>query len=61
VLISITDEGRRVQRRAVRELDPEVVRWFACLDKAHKLSLLSVLGKLGTHLRATHRATHGPG
>ncbi|MDQ6671546.1 MAG: MarR family transcriptional regulator [Chloroflexota bacterium] len=53
VLIRITHEGRRVRERAVRELDPEVVRWFECLDKNEKLSLLSLLGKLGMHLRAS--------
>jgi DNA-binding MarR family transcriptional regulator len=55
VLISITAEGRRVYHRAVRELDPEVVKWLACLDSGEKLSLLHLLGKLGSHLKATPR------
>lgn len=56
VLVSITDEGRRIQHEAVRELDPEVVKWLVCFDKAEKLSLLRLLGKLGTHLKATSRS-----
>ena len=53
VLISITEEGRRVQRDGVRQLDPQVVTWLSCFDEAEKLSLLRLLGRLGTHLKTT--------
>jgi len=56
VLISITDDGRSVHRRAVSALDPEVVKWLACFDTADKLALLHLLGRLGTHLKATSGA-----
>ncbi|MBV9322439.1 MAG: winged helix-turn-helix transcriptional regulator [Chloroflexi bacterium] len=56
MLISITDEGRRNQRRAVRELDPHVVSWLSCFDKSEKLSLLRLLGKLGMHLEGSPEA-----
>jgi DNA-binding MarR family transcriptional regulator len=52
VLISITDDGRRVHHETVRQLDPEVVKWLACLDPGEKVSLLRLLGKLATHLKA---------
>jgi DNA-binding MarR family transcriptional regulator len=51
LLISMTDSGRRVLHHALRELDPEVVKWLICFDEAEKLSLLQLLGKLGTHLK----------
>jgi DNA-binding MarR family transcriptional regulator len=53
VLISITDEGRRVQHHATRELDPRIATWLGCLEQAEKLSLLGLLGKLGTYLKTT--------
>ena len=53
VLISLTDEGRRVQRETVRELDPRMAEWLGCLDQAEKLSLLGLLGKLGTYFKST--------
>ena len=50
VLVSITEEGRRVQKRAVRELDVANVRWFACFSEDEKLLLLKLLAQLDAYL-----------
>ena len=52
VQIDITEQGRSIQRAAVRDLDPRVVNWLACFDTTEKLTFLRLLGKLGTHLKS---------